>query len=122
MATTRQMYRSAMDWWTGLPWYWKVLGSIPLIFIGLIGVVSLFTKKPKTVPPPIPYLPPITDMKDIWQKERELEIEIKARQKVIAKLIDESEATNAEAVTRLHQLMQTNNMEELDRLQKEWDL
>lgn len=122
MSTTRQLYRKAINRWSDLPWYWKVVGIIPLIFILLLGLVSLFTRKePETVPPKIPP-PPITDLKDIWQKERELQIEIEARQKVIAKLINEAEVINTEAVKKLHELAQTKTMEELDALQKEWDL
>jgi hypothetical protein len=122
MTTTRQLYRKAMNWWSDLPWYWKVIGCIPLVFILLLGFISLFTRKePETLPPKLPP-PPITDLKDLWQKEKELQLEIEARQKVIAKLIDEAEGTNAEAIKKLHELAQTKTMEELDALQKEWDL
>jgi hypothetical protein len=116
------MYRKAMDWWLGLPWYWKLLSSGLLIFIALLGFFALFTRRPGQTPASIPNLPPVDDLKDVWQKERELQIEIERRQKVIAKKLDASEATNKEAALRLEVLMQTETMEELDRLQKEWDL
>ncbi len=114
----RNSYQRAMDWWSGLRWYWKILGGVPLLGILLLGGVALFTKQP---------VPLILDrsegaLAELRIHERRLEQSIIDKQRSIAVRLDATDVRNSEAVARLHTLMEAESMEELDELQKKWGL
>lgn len=118
MTTIRTAYQKAILWWKGLPWYWKILGVVPLVGILLLGVLSLCTPKSP------PRLNPREDavLQELKVYEEKLKVEINAKQREIATKLGTAEETNTIAVERLRILMEAKSMGELDALQKEWDL
>ena len=116
----RIAYRRALDWWLALPWYWKILGVLPLVGILLLGIVALFTRAPSHT---------ITEVvrddaarAELKIHEKRVEQAIIDKQRSIAVRLDATDLQNTEAVERLQTVMRAETMDELDELQKKWGL
>jgi biopolymer transport protein ExbD len=116
--TIRSAYQKAINWYMELPWYWQLLCFVPLIAILLLGLLSVFTKAPVMETNP----KVDTALKDLKASEKELQKAIVAKQKIIAIKLNAADVEDTQAVARLRTLMEVHTMEELDALQKEWDL
>jgi len=116
--TIRQEYRKAINWWLELPWYWQLLGIVPLVAILLLGALSMFTRSP------VVEVNTKVDaaIEDLKVHEKTLQDAVTEKQKVIAVQLEAADVSTAEAVERLRTLQEVQTMDELDTLQKEWDL
>ena len=118
--TIRSTYQKAINWYMELAWYWQLLCFVPLIAILLLGLLSVFTKDSAGAVD----LSPKVDaaLKGLKVSEKELQEAITAKQTAIAIRLNSAADDDTRSVERLRTLMDVHTMEELDALQKEWDL
>ncbi len=118
------MRAKVWNWYQGLPWYWKVLGAVVLIFLVLLTVLSLFKRATPDHRRTDDAHNATVDvaLDGLESQDAAITKAIRTKKKEIAtKLNQAGNIDNATLVGR-KRIGEASTMEELDALQKELGL
>ncbi len=121
----KNLYQDVLNWWMGLPWYWKVLGCVVLVGIALLWILSIFTGSSYDDLGAVDaHQAKKTDrrLKRLEDEDEEITKLINMKKKSIATKLNQAGSIDAKTLERREALVGAKSMEELDKLQEEWDL
>lgn len=122
----KDAFDKSLAWWKKLPWYWKILGCGVLIGLALLWVFSLMPKcwSTQNLVDIDNHLNSKLDaeLEELKTRENHVSEAILQKKKAIFAHLNQAEGADLNTWQRREQVANTNTMEELDKLQKDWDL
>jgi len=122
----KDAFEKGLAWWKRLPWYWKILGCVVLVGLAVLWVFSLVANS-RTSPDLAEVDKYTTSKADaaldaLKERDDEVTTIIKKKKIDIATKLNQAGDIDATTVERREEINNATSMEELDKLQKEWDL
>lgn len=124
MIDFNKLYANTKTWYTGLPWYWKVLAVFVLLLVAALWViVKLWPSTPETGNADAL----VTARTDEALAEADadavkLQEELNTAKRNVAESIKDAHDADVVAGERRGKILAATSMEELDKLQKEYGL
>lgn len=124
MSGIKKTITKIWNWYRGLPWYWKVLGAVVLIFLVLLLVLSLFQSSMPDHSKSDKAHAATTDaaIKGLEGQNDEITKVITTKKKEIATKLNQAGKIDAATLVSRKRIESAATMEELDALQKELGL
>ncbi len=115
-------FQKAKQWWINLPWYYKVLGLIVLVFAAALSILQP-SKRDLVSMIDEHYAHEVDNALELLEEEAaKADAEIKEKKKAIATSLNQAGDIDATTVKNRKRIDDAKTMEELDALQKELDL
>jgi hypothetical protein len=124
MIDFNKLYANTKTWYTGLPWYWKVLAVFVLLLVAALWVIVKLWPSDTTTGNADALVTARTDeaLAEADADAEKLTAELVAqKEKVLEGLVKADEA-DAAAGERRVKILAASSMDELDKLQKEYGL
>jgi len=121
----KKAFQDMWKWWKGLKWYWKIFGCLLLVIVAGLWLLSLLDRRDAADLVEIDdFHEKKTDRRldELEEQRKEVDRRIAATKKEIATKLNQANSIDAETLKRREALTEAKSMEELDELQKEWDL
>jgi len=119
----KEQYERLKSWFLALPWYWKILVFVPLLAVGILVILT-------TLASPGPQDKGIREHRKMVDNiieglKENVEAEKKAineRKIYILKNLELADKMDSETLKRKDRILLAESMEELDKLQEEFQL
>ena len=117
----QEFYNKVKTWFKGLPWHWKIILFIPvLVFVILLILPYALTSSGSGVKEHEKVIDEtIKGLKDNIEIEKK---EIAERKKYILQNLELADKIDSDTLKRKERILLATSLEELDALQKEFDL
>jgi hypothetical protein len=119
---TWRWYMSRPNWQKAFLWVGLVV-IVLLVVVAALGVVVPSNKKPSGVKPDDAHSEMVDDvMEDLDNTVTELKTDVVRKKKELAERLNQADTIDAKTLERRDKISGARTMEELDKLQKEYDL
>lgn len=108
------------NWYTGLPWYWKLPAVVVLLFLVVLFILSFFVPKNKADKQHDATVN--VALETYEDSNAKLDETIKLKKRSISKKLNLSRDIDAQTIIDRKRILDATTMEDLDALQKEFNL
>ncbi len=119
----KKFYKKMQKWYESLKWYWKVLLFVPVLLIAICLTIAALSTSGVSGKATKEHIKMVDSILNGMKKNVEAEKEaIDERKKFILKNLELADKIDAETLKRKDRILLAESMEELDKLQEEFEL